>query len=288
VARAVERERALRAGALRAAREVAATGPLGARAADDLARTLGAAGGPLAPSWLARARRLAAGGAVACVGALAAVAAAGAWAGDGLAALLHPVRAARGTLLPALRVEGAPARVARGRPLAVTVVAPGRARVVARWRLAGRPWAERRLAPGAGGRVALALGTVDADLTLVVDDGRARTDSVRVRVDDRAFLATSRCAPSSPSTWAARPRCSPPGTCCACRAAPCSRCGRERRRGSPARPSPAPPGGCRSPPRRRRRGCSPRASSPRPAAGGRGRPPTRAARPTCRRRSTSW
>jgi hypothetical protein len=211
VARAVERERALRAGALRAAREVAATGPLGARAADDLARTLGAAGGPLAPSWLARARRLAAGGAVACVGALAAVAAAGAWAGDGLAALLHPVRAARGTLLPALRVEGAPARVARGRPLAVTVVAPGRARVVARWRLAGRPWTARELAPGAGGRAALALGPVDADLTLVVSDGRARTDTVRVRADQRPFLGDVAVRAEFPSYLDRAPEALPAG-----------------------------------------------------------------------------
>jgi len=188
VSRAVERERALRAGALRAAREVAAAGPLGARAADDLARALVAGAGPLAPAWLARARRAAAGGALACAGALAAVVAAGVWAGDGLRVLAHPVRAARGTLLPALRVLGAPAHIARGRPLTVRVDAPGRRHVVARWRMAGRAWTEREVALGADGGAALALGTVDADLALVVSDGRAHSDTVRVRADERPFV----------------------------------------------------------------------------------------------------
>jgi hypothetical protein len=190
VARAVERERALRAGALRAAREVAADGPLGARAAEALARQLGATAGgaPLAPAWLAGARRLAGAGAWACAAGLLALGGAGAWAGDGLRALAHPVDAARGTLLPPLRVLGAPARVARGRPVGVTVDAPGRRRVRAAWRVAGRAWTERELAVDAAGRADLALGAVDADLALVVSDGRAHTDTVRVRVDERAFV----------------------------------------------------------------------------------------------------
>jgi hypothetical protein len=149
VARAVERERALRAGALRAARGGGRHGAAGAPAPPTTSPARWVPPADRSPIVARPRPRLAAGGAVACVGALAAVAAAGTWAGDGLAALLHPVRAARGTLLPAMRVEGAPARVARGRALAVTVVAPGRTQVVARWRLAGRPWAERRLAPGA-------------------------------------------------------------------------------------------------------------------------------------------
>lgn len=188
VARAVERERALRAGSLRAAREVAAAGPLGARAADALARQLGAGGGALAPAWLAGARRLAGASAWACGAGLVALGGSTLLAGDGVRALAHPVAAARGTLLPTMRVLGAPARVARGRPLVVTVEAPGRRRVRAAWRVAGRAWVERELALGSDGRAALPLGAVDADLALVVSDGRARTDTVRVRVEERPFV----------------------------------------------------------------------------------------------------
>jgi hypothetical protein len=294
VARAVEGERALRAGALRAAREVAATGPLGARAADDLARTLHAAGGPLAPAWLARARRLAAGGAFACAGALAAVAAAGAWAGDGLAALVHPVRAARGTLLPPLRVVGAPAHIARGRPLTVAVEAPGRARVTARWRLAGHGWlSARSYPPPTDARRFRSEPSTPTWRSSSTTGGRGRTRCACVWTSGRSS-ATSPCGRSSRRISGARPRCSRPATCCGCRAGRRSTCAPARPPRSPARRWSGPAGRPRSRRRAAPIGVAPRrwarASRPARRDGGAGRRPTRAApRPTSRRRSTwSW
>ena len=110
---AIEREQALRSGSLRGALEVASTGVLGARASQDVARRL--APGVLAPQVgqrLGRAVTVAGVMAAITVGALS-------WsarqAPDGFAATVHPVRAWRGTLLPAPDALGKPCLV--GRPL---------------------------------------------------------------------------------------------------------------------------------------------------------------------------
>jgi hypothetical protein len=186
VARAVEGERSLRAGTVRGALEVGAQGPLGALAAADVAARLG--DGPLAPALQRRARQRAAGAAVACVGALGALAAVGVAAGDGLAALAHPLDAARGALLPAIRFADAPSALVRGEPLALRVEAPGRRALRVAVRETGRPWRELDLPLDARGAAPLALGPADANVELVATDGRAHSDTLRVRVTDRAYL----------------------------------------------------------------------------------------------------
>jgi hypothetical protein len=95
VAAAIEREQRLRAGALRGTLEVAASGPLAARAAADLSSRL-AAGGPLAPAHRRRARSSLA------VGAAAAVLAVGA------AMRYQHTRREAGTLHPVLFPSDAP------------------------------------------------------------------------------------------------------------------------------------------------------------------------------------
>ena len=192
VVRHVEAERALRAGALRVALEVGGAGAMGAFAAAQLAPSLPARAGALAPAWRRVLVRQAAGAGVAFAAGAGVLAASAARWDDGAAALAHPVDAVRGTLLPALRFVDAPARVARGRALRLTLDAPGRRRVDVAWRAAGQGWAARALVPDARGRATLALDAVDAALAVVATDGRARTDTLRVAVDDRAFVSAPR------------------------------------------------------------------------------------------------
>jgi hypothetical protein len=52
----------------------------------------------------------------------------------------------------------------------------------------GRPWGEREVAIGAAGQGALTLGAAGADVVVVATDGRAHSDTLRVRVTDRAYL----------------------------------------------------------------------------------------------------
>jgi hypothetical protein len=211
-------------------------------------------------------------------------------AGDGLRALANPVAAASGTLLPAMRVLGVPARVARGRPLTATIAAPGRGRVLARWRAAGGGWTERALAVGPDGRALLAIGPVDADLALVVSDGRAQSDTVRVAVEDRAFVGDVTVRAEYPAYLGRAPEALPAGDVVR-RAARDGAAGGGPRVSSAhprgarrtGRPRPARPGQRLRPVRRP--GARPPGARP-PAAAGRGTRRTRAARPTRQPRST--
>ncbi len=188
VVRHVEAERALRAGALRVALEVGGAGTMGAFAAAQLAPALSPRADALAPAWRRELARGAAGGGVALAAGVALLVASARRWDDGAAALAHPVDAARGTLLAPLHFVGAPARTARGRAVQLTLDAPGRRRVALAWRVAGRGWETREAVPDARGRAAFAIGALDADLAAVATDGRARTDTLRVAVDDRAFV----------------------------------------------------------------------------------------------------
>lgn len=188
VARAVEGERSLRAGTVRGAIEVAGSGPLGAMAAADVAARLRGDGTALAPALQRRARGRLAGAVVACVAAVLALVAVGVGAGDGLAALAHPIDAARGALLPAIRWADAPSALVRGEPLSLRVLAPGRRALRVAVRETGRPWRELDVRVDDAGTAALKLGPTDADVALVATDGRAHSDTLRVRVTDRAYL----------------------------------------------------------------------------------------------------
>ncbi len=189
IAAAIERERSLRAGALRGAIEVAGTGAFGRRAAELLAESLRQHGDALAPQLRARARRRAlqiAGGALITVVLLAVVAPLGS---DGLLAILRPVSAWRGTLLAPLGFDHLPATVMRGDTVRVIVAAPGRVHVQLQDRTTGEGWSARALdVSPITGLAAVTLGPLRGDLSLVVGDGRTHSDTATVRVTDRPFV----------------------------------------------------------------------------------------------------
>jgi hypothetical protein len=209
VAEAIECERSLRAGSLRGALEVAGTGALGRRGADQLlSRLRGEETGPTAGR--ARSRRTSAGAASRRVrGALAPELQRGArWrAGVGLAtasiacatlgaarsaspdgwrALAHPMRAWQGTLAPALAVD-APPVVLRGERVQIRIAAADRREITLHQRATGTAWRSSRH-PVAEQRAVATVGPVDADLVLVADDGRTTSDTVVIRVTDRPFV----------------------------------------------------------------------------------------------------
>jgi hypothetical protein len=186
LAGAIEREQQLRSGSLRGALEVAATGALGARAADDVARRL--APGVLAPQVARRIARTVLVTGIAATVAVALLTYSSRVAPDGFAATVHPLRAWNGTLLPALAFERVPATVPRGMPVTLRIVARGRETVVVSRRAEGEAWRDTTLSVPASGVVPLALGPVRA-LTLVrVNDGRAPELTARLLVEDRGWI----------------------------------------------------------------------------------------------------
>ncbi|MBI3790022.1 MAG: hypothetical protein HY275_03995 [Gemmatimonadetes bacterium] len=187
VAQAMETESHTRRGAVRVALEIEAEGALGRRAAQDTAKVLAARGLVLAPETRQRlAKRLLwAGGALAVGGAsLGGVAARGP---DGWRALVHPVSAATGALLPRLTIDVPGPRVVRGQPARFIVHAEGRRAVLMRRRATGGAWREEELRVNEG-TAAFTVAAVDADLALVATDGRATSDTARVSVVDRPFV----------------------------------------------------------------------------------------------------
>ncbi|WP_310569018.1 hypothetical protein [Gemmatimonas sp.] len=186
LAAAIEREQVLRSGSLRGALEVARTGALGARASQDVARRL--APGALAPQV---AQRLGRG--VTVAGVLAAITVGAlSWsareAPDGFAATVHPVRAWRGTLLPALGFDKLPTLVPRGMPVSLRVRADGRNSVTISRRAEGEAWRDTTLSVRADGMVTLALGAVSAPITVRVNDGRAPELNGLITVADRGWI----------------------------------------------------------------------------------------------------
>ena len=189
IATAIERERSLRAGALRGAIEVADAGAFGRRAAELLAESLRGHHEALAPQLRARARRRALRVAVGALITAVLLAVVAPLRSDGLLAILRPVSAWRGTLLPALAFDRLPAAVMRGDTVRVVIAAPGRAGVQLQDRTTGEGWSMRTLdVSPATGLAAVTLGPLRGDLSLVVTDGRTHSDTVTVRVTDRPFV----------------------------------------------------------------------------------------------------
>jgi hypothetical protein len=187
VAAAIESERALRAGSLRGALEVAATGALGRRAADDLASRLAAGSDVLAPTMHRRAlTRGVVALAAAGVGILL-LAAASRAAPDGWRAMRHPVQAWTGELLAPLVVVDPPAEILRGERLRLRISAPERRQVTLHTRTTGAPWSAQPVAVK-DGTAEIVLGPLDADLALVAGDGRVTSDTVSIHVTDRPFV----------------------------------------------------------------------------------------------------
>lgn len=187
VAAAIEKERELRDGSVRAALEVGASGALGRRASEQMAKRLDSLGASLAPVTRRRSLRFGALAAGLALLALAQLGAARTMAPDGWRAVRHPVKAWTGELLPPLRIEGAPSVILRGEKLKLRVVAPERKRLTLHQRTTGAPWSTQEL-PVDGGAATTVLGPVDADVVLVADDGRLTSDTVVVRVTDRPFV----------------------------------------------------------------------------------------------------
>jgi hypothetical protein len=188
VAAAIEREQALRAGALRGTIEVADQGALGRHAAKVMSERLRGAGASLAPSTRRRVTRYAgrtfaaAAVSVALLGGLAPA------FGDGLLALLLPVRAWKGTLLPKLEFRALPPQVMRGEELTLDIVAPRRTSINLAQRTTGEGWRSTSVSVGKDGIARANVGPMHGDLSLVVTDGRASTDTAIVRVTDRPFV----------------------------------------------------------------------------------------------------
>ena len=191
VAAAIEREHKLRRGALQGALEVEHSGALGRHAAGQVAEQLNASGtrGSMAPQTMRVATRAMQGTAAI---ALIAVAALG-WTApvyrDGLTAVLRPVRAWKGTLLPRLSFRDLPPVVLRGEPLTLQVNAPGRTDITVTSRTPGEAWSTRDVAVNPRTHLArLELGSIAGEVTLVASDGRSESDTARVGVTDRPFV----------------------------------------------------------------------------------------------------
>ncbi len=189
IATAIEHERRLRSGSLRGALEVGDTGVLGRRGARAIAArlTAGHSGrSSLVPALRRGAVRRAAAASGVAVIAAATLGAAAITAPDGWSAVVHPVRAWHGTLLPALRIE-AQANVPRGREARIRIAAPGRQRVAVYMRATGSGWSGGWY-PATGGVVRLTTAPVAAEVAIVATDGRSVSDTTIIRASDRPFV----------------------------------------------------------------------------------------------------
>jgi hypothetical protein len=189
VAAEIEREQALRAGALRGAIETAQSGALGRHAAAGMANRLRGVGPRLAPTMQTAARRRATKTLAAAIVAGILLGVVAPIYGDGLLAILRPVRAWRGTLLPPIQFADLPSAVVRGESLRLRIRAPRRQSVVLHGRATGEGWRASSLRVDAKTGEAIAnLGIVQGDLTIVATDGRSATDTATIQVVDRPFV----------------------------------------------------------------------------------------------------
>jgi hypothetical protein len=189
VATEIEREQALRAGALRGAMEAAGSGALGRHAASGMAERLRAGGPRLAPGLQRAARRRATRMLAAALVAGVLLGGVAPIYGDGLMAILRPVRAWRGTLLPPIEFADLPTAIVRGESLRLRIRAPRRTTLTLHQRATGEGWRAMSLpVNAASGEATASLGAVRGDLTVVATDGRSTTDTAIVRVVDRPFV----------------------------------------------------------------------------------------------------
>jgi hypothetical protein len=107
--------------------------------------------------------------------------------GNGETALWRPFAAIREARAPVvLTVDRT--RVARGDSVTVRLDAPGRTLALLHQRRAGQAWTGTPLALD-DGRAAVTIGPLDADLELVAESGRRRSDTVHVTLHPSLFLA---------------------------------------------------------------------------------------------------
>jgi len=188
VAATIEREQSLRAGALRGALEVADRGALGRHAATEMSTRLRGAGPMLAPASRKRARRNAGRTFAAATISVMLLAGLTPIFGDGLLALLLPVKAWNGTLLPKIEFRGLPQQVMRGEELSLDITAPRRKQLTLTQRTTGEGWRTTTVPVSRDGSVRTKVGPMRGDLLIVASDGRASTDTALIRVTDRPFV----------------------------------------------------------------------------------------------------
>ncbi|MDB4875702.1 MAG: hypothetical protein JWM41_2148 [Gemmatimonadetes bacterium] len=189
VAQTIEREQSLRAGALRGAMEVSESGALGRRAAAAVSEQLAPAGPRLVPAEQRAVRRGAMQAAVAAAIALAALLFAAPNFNDGLLAILRPVQAWKGTLLPRLSFANLPPAVLRGETMRLQVAAPRRGTVMLSQRVPGEAWTTQTVSVNPRTGIAtIEVGPLRGDLSIVATDGRSVSDTVVVKVTDRPFV----------------------------------------------------------------------------------------------------
>ena len=189
VAAVIEREQALRAGALRGVIEVGAATAVARRADRTLSGALASRGPRLAPGMHRQSRGRALRAGVVAAVTLALLLGAAPSLTDGLLAIRRPIAAWRGTLLPALAFRDLPSEILRGESLRIALDARGRRTLRLRSRATGEGWRDAVIAvDSVSGRATTTLGPVRGDLILVASDGRSATDTVIVRVTDRPFV----------------------------------------------------------------------------------------------------
>ncbi len=189
VAAAIEREQSMRAGSVRGAMEVADSGALGRLAATAVGAQLAPAAHQLAPVEQRSAQRgaLRAGGAATV--AFAALAFTAPRFNDGLLAILKPVSAWQGTLLPRIGFNNLPPEVLRGETLRLQIAAARRGVVTLSQRMPGEAWATQSVPVDPRTGVAtIEVGPLRGDLRIVATDGRSASDTATVRVTDRPFV----------------------------------------------------------------------------------------------------
>jgi hypothetical protein len=205
VAAAIEREQTLRSGSLRGALEVGNSGALGRRAAAAVSAQLVPGGERLAPGAQRMVRRHAGQATGVATVAVAALAFAVPSYNDGMAAILKPVRAWQGTLLPRLAFENLPPAVLRGETLRLRIAAPQRGTVTLAQRVPGEAWTTQTVAVDhSSGIATLDVGPLRGDLTIVANDGRSASDTGVVRVTDRPFVGSVSMRATYP-TYLGRP-----------------------------------------------------------------------------------
>jgi hypothetical protein len=200
VAAAIEREQSMRAGALRGVIEVADSGALGRKAAAAMSQKLEPARGKLAPRETRGVRRVVLqAAAVAIVAALAL-----GWTAptfnDGMAAIIRPVNAWQGTLLPKITFRNLPPEVLRGEILRLDIAAAQRSVVTLSQRVPGEGWKTETVSMNRQrGTGSIEIGPLRGDLTIVATDGRSVSDTAVVHVTDRPFVGAVSMRATYPS-----------------------------------------------------------------------------------------
>jgi hypothetical protein len=124
---------------------------------------------------------------------------------DGMLAILEPVSAWKGTLLPHLAFENLPPDVLRGETVRIRINAPRRTSVSLSQRVPGEAWRTQTLTVDPHtGIASVEVGPLRGDLRVVASDGRSASDTGLVHVTDRPFVGAVSMRATYPS-YLARP-----------------------------------------------------------------------------------